>query len=592
MTKIFKAFISLILFSIIFIDNGMAKYNVNSKIERVFNNFMIKIERKLTLDKEIIFLENLNSKIVQIVEKKKLSSSKKKLLADLVVLSNEKIFELKTKKSLNNNTQKILESEILGNLRKELSRYSIPSFVSKLNTSNKEIIFVSDTFEFIENNQINRFDFSKYFPLKSSNSHLFKNKSWTILIQKSWKIYFIESWKKTIKIPYSKAYNYTKEIITKNKKYIKTWNNFYSYNFKNFTYLEGKYWFYQSDLKKNWLNLSEVVLYLWENKRYNFISNYSKVKLIHSDILYGVTDKQRFLEHLVNDKLHLIWDTDSLFLNLQAEINNLTKWKKQSEKIQKIYGWTLDNVSYTNNFNLEDKKIFSWILTYKNNDWVCEWYVKLASYALMFAWIAGTNVIRGDVIDATDFPKIGPAWLKIWNKYYDPTFDDPIWATKTKTYNEYKYFWLPRDLLYANRFDYWVTPEYLKTRSLNYRKSFVNKKLSLLSDKYQSKNYLVLQWVDYNKSIWLAVWEKIDISKAKEILTYWEVSEKQNWEIKVILNWKIKNITKLQYYVVTDKTIHQIFEQYNFKMEWLYLFKWKKKDWNTEYRVWFDVIIK
>jgi len=30
------------------------------------------------------------------------------------------------------------------------------------------------------------------------------------------------------------------------------------------------------------------------------------------------------------------------------------------------------------------------------------------------------------VIDAADFPNIGHAWLRIDDKYYDPTFDDPV----------------------------------------------------------------------------------------------------------------------------------------------------------------------
>ncbi|MDQ7023901.1 MAG: hypothetical protein Q9M97_10560 [Candidatus Gracilibacteria bacterium] len=44
--------------------------------------------------------------------------------------------------------------------------------------------------------------------------------------------------------------------------------------------------------------------------------------------------------------------------------------------------------------------------------------------------------------------------MKIGKLYYDPTFDDPIGQNSTKEFNEYKYFGLPKDLLYANRFDY------------------------------------------------------------------------------------------------------------------------------------------
>jgi transglutaminase/protease-like cytokinesis protein 3 len=45
---------------------------------------------------------------------------------------------------------------------------------------------------------------------------------------------------------------------------------------------------------------------------------------------------------------------------------------------------------------------------------------------LAFAGIEDIEHIRGYVIDAVDFPQIGHAWVRIGNRYYDPTFDDPI----------------------------------------------------------------------------------------------------------------------------------------------------------------------
>ena len=80
-------------------------------------------------------------------------------------------------------------------------------------------------------------------------------------------------------------------------------------------------------------------------------------------------------------------------------------------------------------------------------------------YMLNFAWVSDTEVIRGFVIDATDFPEIWHAWVRIWNKYYDPTFDDPIGQKDTKKLENYKFFRLPKDLFYTNRFTYDDTPE-------------------------------------------------------------------------------------------------------------------------------------
>lgn len=47
-------------------------------------------------------------------------------------------------------------------------------------------------------------------------------------------------------------------------------------------------------------------------------------------------------------------------------------------------------------------------------------------YMLNYAGVHDVEVIRGHVIDAQDFPTIGHAWIRIGDRYYDPTFDDPI----------------------------------------------------------------------------------------------------------------------------------------------------------------------
>jgi hypothetical protein len=338
-------------------------------------------------------------------------------------------------------------------------------------------------------------------------------------------------------------------------------------------------------------------LYFSENKKYNFITNYRKIKLINSDIIYWIVDKKDFLNDLVNDKLYLTWNTDELFIELKNKItklvnpNPLSGAIKKEEKIKLIYNFILNNVEYTKNLNIDDKKIFSWILTYKNKNWVCEWYVKLASYSFKFAWIKDVKVIRWDVIDAQDFPKIWHAWFKIWNIYYDPTFDDPLWNNKAKKFSEYKYFWLPKDLFYANRFDYWTTPEYLKSKPLNFRINLINQNLSKLSTKYSWKNYLVLQWVDFNKKNNIKIWENITIQQAKKIIPFYEVTEKSNWELFFYKKWIKKNINKLQYYTITDNNLWQVLSQLNYNLEWLYLFKWNK-NWDIDYRIGFNVEIK
>jgi len=85
----------------------------------------------------------------------------------------------------------------------------------------------------------------------------------------------------------------------------------------------------------------------------------------------------------------------------------------QEEKIQSIYAWILENISYSSDVRLDDEKIFSGVETFKNNEGVCTGYTKLMLYMLFYAGIYDVEVIRGHVIDAADFPQIGHAWVRI-----------------------------------------------------------------------------------------------------------------------------------------------------------------------------------
>ena len=578
-------FFIILIFSV---NNISAKYIVEPKIEKFVSNFLIKVEKKYSPEKETLFLKNINSKIDNILEKNKLNSKKTKILNDILVLFNERIFELDYKKSLENTSQVFLEAKIYNDLDNRLNKIRIPDY---LKSSKNKIIKILGNQEFVENNEIKKINFTKYYLVKSSNFSQFKNKRWLFLVNSSWEVWFVEKYNISTKIKYSEASKYFSWYITKKNKFFKEWNIFYSYNFKNYKFFEDKYWFYTDTLKQNNIDINNSILYFSEKKKYNFITNYKKNKLINSDIIYWIVDKKDFLDDLVNDKLYLTGDTDKLFIELKNKIEKITFWKNKSEKIKIIYNFILNNLEYTKDLDINDKKIFSWILSYKNKNWVCEWYVKLASYSLKFAWIKDVKVIRWDVIDAKDFPKIWHAWLKIWDLYYDPTFDDPVWGIKTKNFSEYKYFWLPKDLLYANRFDYWATPEHLKSEPLEYRKNIVNQNLSKLSTKYSWKNYLILQWVDFNKKFNIEVWKNITISQVKKILPYYEVTEKSSWELVFYKNWIKKNITKLQFFVINNNNLWQVLEQLNYKLDWLYLFKWNK-NWKIEYRLWFDVVIK
>jgi hypothetical protein len=203
---------------------------------------------------------------------------------------------------------------------------------------------------------------------------------------------------------------------------------------------------------------------------------------------------------------------------------------------------------------------------------------------LNFANLNHSEVIRWYVLDAPDFPSVWHAWIKIEDKYYDPTFDDPIWQTNTKTKEQYNYFWLPYDLFYTNRYDFDKIPSFLKEKSLEYREDFISKRISSLLYKYKDSwyNILRLYLIKYENGIDLN--KKLDIEDLKKIIPYYEVN---NWNI--IINWREENISNIKYYLIDDSKVENILEQLDYNFEWYYLFKWKLENWTYEYRLSYNV---
>ncbi len=377
--------------------------------------------------------------------------------------------------------------------------------------------------------------------------------------------------------------------------------NFLSYN-KEHIFIENWIWYTYSfdkhlifqkwvnikkeDLAYNWINTKTSILFLKEDWNLGFIVNYKKIKLISDSIIYWIPNKYNFLKEIKDDKKELNYETDELFKKIKSDTLSITKWKNKSSKITVIYDYILNNIEYPKTFSLDDSKIFSWIDTYKNKLWICEWYTKLFMYMLNFANINNTAVIRWYVLDAPDFPQIWHAWVKIWDKYYDPTFDDPIWNTKTKQYNQYFYYWLPKDLFYTNRYDFNEIPEYLKEKDITFRKAFINNNISKLLTKYRNSWYNILKPYILKIDNWIKIDKVLDIQDLKKILWFYEV-EKQTFK----KDWIIKNIKSLKFYLINNEVVELLASQIDYNFDWYYLFKWKLDNWNYEYRLAYNVIL-
>ncbi len=606
--------LTLIICSV-FSYNSTFALESNSPLIQAYNNFIIKLENKIKSEEnQLIILEKVKSKIESILKTKKLNSKSIILLTDLNNLNNTQIKEVKSKldnsyytdtlkteleKNTLNNTSYNIDYKQIELEKKEKQKFIdfknsfyLPTFISNILSINRKFLYAiqdneSKIFEFLENNKIKRIIFTSYYEITQENYNLYNSKFWYIL-NYNWKYLFIENYEIEDKIPYSESYNLFKWFITNSwTTYYKNNSNYYYYKFQNFSYIKDNYWFYIKNLDSIWLNTKNIVLYKnWDY--YAFISNFTEEKLINQDIIKNIKDKDLFLSYIIDDKKSLTHETDKYFLELKSITENLTNWLTKEEKIKEIYNYILKNINYTNPIDLSKKQIFSWIDTYKNKDWVCEWYVKLMAYMLMFAWIEDIDVIRWFVINAPDFPKVWHAWLKIWDYYYDPTFDDPIWNTKAKEFDEYVYYKLPKDLFYTNRYNVSDLPEELKTKSQVELENIVNKNLFYLVSKYKDSWYNLMRYTLMMYKNGLNYNDIINISTLKNLITTYDV----NWnDMSFYKNWVKIYIRQFKYYRLEEKNIKDVLSTINYDLSNKSIFKWDLWNWIYEYRLVYELVL-
>ena len=284
-------------------------------------------------------------------------------------------------------------------------------------------------------------------------------------------------------------------VFTPDWRVQKIGQEYFWYNFNTFRYFESAYGVSERDLAGSNISKNENFVYINDTGRVNFISDYAVHPIAQETDVFWLPEKKRFLNELSDDAQFPSSDMSATLQDIRALTQELTAWKSKAESIALIYKWILDNIEYTREIDISNSQIFSGIETFTTGSWVCTGYTKLMLYMLQYAGIRDAEVIRGHVIDAPDFPTIWHAWLRIWDRFYDPTFDDPIWAERTKSVDEYKFYGLPKDIFYANRFDYGSLPESIEQASLDERYTYIFNTLQDLLPKYWNgaKNYLIFK---------------------------------------------------------------------------------------------------
>jgi len=539
-----KKIVAFFIFMIIAFSDVQAIF-VSPKIEKVYSEKIVtKIEKSSNdIEKRIKILEEFWKKIKKIKNFKKYKNNK--------------------------NIQNILE-QILYLNEKQIKKYKTQLIFKKL--KNKELQKDDSNLESQNNNSSRDSEINLEWQEKNIYEEKYKKE--------------LEQNKKIID-----GYNYTKyfknKIYSNDLIFLDNWV-WYAYFYKNYTYFPDDSTVNLRDLNYNNIDTEKSVIFVVNGKIW-IIQNPIKKRLIKDDVIKDLENKYYFLKILKDDiKKTTNKNYDNDFLKLKKISKNITYNLSIENKIRNIYNYVLKSLEYSKNIDFSDYKIFSWIEAFKNKNWVCSAYSKLMIYMLLFNNINDIKYLKWYVLDAQDFPEVWHAWLRIWNKYYDPTFDDPSWAEDDKKFEEYKYFWLPKDLFYTNRYDENKLPEYLKNLSLKERKKIILKRLYDIYPKYKDQNYNLLKNIDFRIKHNISYDEEITLENFSKILPKKVVSNFSFYD-----DWVKKYILKMKYFPIdTNTDFDALLEQLNYNLDWYYFFEWYDKNWNKSYKLAYDVVVK
>lgn len=585
MIKITLLFLSFF----IFISQGFA---LDPKVERIYGGFLDTIEKKYPINQQEIVLKWVGDKLQEFSRSKKYEDLLP-VIQDITSLNNEALYKIWLTNETNQADQKILEIREKKKIESEMLTPDFPNIVRDL-LSNPGIQFISTNAkrEFIDRWEIQRVWYVNYFPVTQPNSRALSQKNGIIVYDQDDSEYrFIENFRFEDKTPYSQLTERFRSFVTEEHSIGTRSDSIFGYNFLNFRFYEDAYGVYESQLASSGFQDDATLLYRRDDGTYNFVTDYSEYKLVNEDDVFWLPEKHLLLDYLREDAKFQSADISWELARIKTIAENLTRWKSEQESIKAIYNWILNNVEYSPVIDLTDEKIFSGIETFKNNQGVCTGYTKLSSYLFYFAGYDDVEVIKWHVIDARDFPEIGHAWLKIWDLYYDPTFDDPVGGKTTKTFDEYKYFGLPKDIFYANRFDFGDLPKEIETASKSEIQAYIFNYLTDLLPKYsdQIDEYQVFAGIQFRKQHNIA-WSTILTPElvASKIWSY----NVDNNSFRFSENGTERRISQIRYFTLTSENTQQVLDSIWYDTSDVYLFNWQTESGSREWRLWYDLELK
>lgn len=558
----------IILFSILIFSFWSVNAS-NNKIDTFYNKYYQNLLTKNKSKLEVIqALELLDKKLSKAI---KLSKDKNKKLVFYSI------------KKLNSEKLLLLKSDNLIQKWDDWISYDLSKITNEILILDDELRLKNEF-----NNEVYLYKFVKISPLAENNYKYFLLEwIWDFKLFKFGdKVFFSNDFEKHKLYTQDEVYEmFENKIDITSWSFIKLENSkYYFYDFFNLnTYSFDSEYTSLEQLKKYWLDLKTSLIFL-NDWKYWLVKKFKKIELFDKQLLENISNIDEFMFNLSDDISTVKSDYKSNLQEIKNISLSLTKnLNNDQEKIQIIYKWIVDNITYYENFTDWNKEIFSWLTTFENRFWVCDWYTKLFLYMLSFAWVNDVKIKTWYAFDSEYFPSFWHAWVSIWQKYYDPTFDDPIgWKRE-----EYLYFWIPKDLMYINRFEWEEVIDNLDKKSLLDRKNLVEKKLFEIYPKYFE--YDLAKSIKNKVDLWFKFWDKITLETLAQKVDVVEITSEINVMYYFENNEK-KYIKSINYYPLTNENLEWILLNYKIEVSKLKIWKFSS-NWKVFYWLIYNITL-
>jgi hypothetical protein len=576
------------IFLILLVDTSLQVNATDTQVLQVYEDFQTSIEKKYSPEKQKNIMKSLQKRLLD-YNYEKHSSKKSDLIEDMIELNHDALFQDWKKTELSHTEQESWEAKTREQLQTQTSQIELnQQYMILLRSWERDFLQTNSNGEYVEGNDIYRVKYDTFFPVLFTTLEGLKSKKGVIIEVNPWEYRFLENYSLEKKIPYSQMQDVLAGFFTDEYRIIEKAWFFYGYLFQNYKFYQDSYGAYQSQLDASGFKKQSTFLYRNKDGKYHFVTDYTERKLIGIWDIFGVSHKELFLKYMLSDAKHLSSNISENMRAIKNQSQTLPRWNNKEETIEGIYAWVLKNISYTQIIDLNNTQMFSAGEAFQTKNGVCTAYSKLMVYLMLYQNLFDLEMIEGYVIDASDFPEIGHAWVRVGERYYDPTFDDPIGTTLVRTPEQYRYFNLPKDIFYANRFHYDELPKTFETANNEQIRQYIFNVLSNLVNKYgpQAYEYLVFAPVKFRNTYNISANTLI----TPEILAQKiGVSQVENNSFRFQKNEKTLTITGIRYYILTSDSTQGTLDSLNYQVDDMTLFDWELPDGSREWRLAYEL---